>query len=69
MPDLMDTNNYAPSVRHQPYNGNPHLHQVNWSCYALSARAACKHPFHEHGNHVRILGRDGNLLSARPIRE
>jgi FtsP/CotA-like multicopper oxidase with cupredoxin domain len=21
-----------------------------------------QHPFHEHGNHVRILGRDGNLI-------
>jgi hypothetical protein len=23
-----------------------------------------QHPFHEHGNHVRILGRDGNLILA-----
>jgi FtsP/CotA-like multicopper oxidase with cupredoxin domain len=23
-----------------------------------------QHPFHEHGNHVRILGRDGNLITA-----
>jgi hypothetical protein len=24
-----------------------------------------QHPFHEHGNHVRILGRDGNLLLSQ----
>jgi hypothetical protein len=24
-----------------------------------------QHPFHEHGNHVRILGRDGNLLVSQ----
>jgi len=24
-----------------------------------------QHPFHEHGNHVHILGRDGNLLLAQ----
>jgi FtsP/CotA-like multicopper oxidase with cupredoxin domain len=23
-----------------------------------------QHPFHEHGNHVRILGRDGNLIKS-----
>src|ERR1700675_4787003 len=24
-----------------------------------------QHPFHEHGNHVRILGRDGNLITSK----
>jgi hypothetical protein len=24
-----------------------------------------QHPFHEHGNHVRILGRDGNLIVSQ----
>jgi hypothetical protein len=24
-----------------------------------------QHPFHEHGNHVRILGRDGNLILSQ----
>src|SRR6266849_1596818 len=23
-----------------------------------------QHPFHEHGNHVRILARDGNLITS-----
>ena len=26
-----------------------------------------QHPFHEHGNHVRILGRDGTCFSASRI--
>ena len=25
-----------------------------------------QHPFHEHANHVRILGRDGNLILSAP---
>ena len=24
-----------------------------------------QHPFHEHGNHVRILARDGNLMLSQ----
>jgi hypothetical protein len=24
-----------------------------------------QHPFHEHGNHVRILARDGNLILSQ----
>src|SRR5262249_57476257 len=24
-----------------------------------------QHPFHEHGNHVRVLARDGNLLLSK----
>ena len=24
-----------------------------------------QHPFHEHGNHVRVLGRDGNLITSQ----
>ena len=27
-----------------------------------------QHPFHEHGNHVRILARDGNLILTPTMR-
>ncbi len=27
-----------------------------------------QHPFHEHGNHVRVLARDGNLILSIPTR-
>jgi len=61
MPDDMDTN-YAPQYAHQPYNGNPHLHPGELVLLRIIGQGRMQHPFHEHGNHVRILGRDGNLL-------
>src|SRR6266576_1628164 len=61
MPDLMDTN-YAFEYPHQPYNGNPHMHPGELVLLRIIGQGRMQHPFHEHGNHVRILGRDGNLL-------
>jgi len=61
MPDDMDTN-YAPQYAHQPYNGNPHLHPGELVLLRIIGQGRMQHPFHEHGNHVRILGRDGNLI-------
>ncbi len=61
MPDDMDTN-YAPNYPHQPYNGNPHMHPGDLVLLRVIGVGRWQHPFHEHGNHVRILGRDGNLL-------
>src|SRR2546423_1564254 len=49
--------------------------ETHWgeSNFRLAAAAynhpkACydrEHPFHEHGNHVRVLGRDGNLIVSQ----
>jgi FtsP/CotA-like multicopper oxidase with cupredoxin domain len=61
MPDLMDAN-YAPEYPHQPYNGNPHMHPGEQVLIRTIGQGRWQHPFHEHGNHVRILGRDGNLI-------
>jgi hypothetical protein len=61
MPDLMDAN-YAPEYPHQPYNGNPHMHPGEQVLVRAIGQGRWQHPFHEHGNHVRILGRDGNLI-------
>jgi FtsP/CotA-like multicopper oxidase with cupredoxin domain len=61
MPDDMDTN-YAAQYAHQPYNGNPHLHPGELVLLRIIGQGRMQHPFHEHGNHVRILGRDGNLI-------
>jgi len=61
MPDLMDTN-YSPSYQHQPYNGDPHMHPGELTLLRIVGQGRWQHPFHEHGNHVRILGRDGNLI-------
>jgi FtsP/CotA-like multicopper oxidase with cupredoxin domain len=61
MPDLMDPN-YAAEYPHQPYNGNPHIHPGELLLIRTIGQGRWQHPFHEHANHVRILGRDGNLI-------
>jgi FtsP/CotA-like multicopper oxidase with cupredoxin domain len=61
MPDLMDAN-FAPEYPHQPYNGNPHMHPGEQVLIRTIGQGRWQHPFHEHGNHVRILARDGNLI-------
>jgi FtsP/CotA-like multicopper oxidase with cupredoxin domain len=64
MPDDMDTN-YAAQYPHQPYNGNPHMHPGEQVLVRVIGQGRWQHPFHEHGNHVRILGRDGNLIVSQ----
>src|ERR1700730_12310414 len=61
MPDDMDPN-YAPEYPHQPYNGNPHMHPGELVLLRIIGQGRWQHPFHEHGNHVRVLARDGNLI-------
>ncbi len=63
MPDLMD-GNYESEYPHQPYNGNPHMHPGEMTLIRTIGQGRWQHPFHEHANHVRILGRDGNLQLA-----
>jgi FtsP/CotA-like multicopper oxidase with cupredoxin domain len=63
MPDDMDPN-YAAEYPHQPYNGNPHMHPGEQVLVRVIGQGRWQHPFHEHGNHVRILARDGNLILA-----
>jgi FtsP/CotA-like multicopper oxidase with cupredoxin domain len=64
MPDDMDPN-YAPNYPNQPYNGNPHMHPGELILLRVIGQGHWQHPFHEHGNHVRILARDGNLLLSQ----
>jgi FtsP/CotA-like multicopper oxidase with cupredoxin domain len=64
MPDDMDPN-YAFQYPHQPYNGNPHMHPGEQVLIRVIGQGRWQHPFHEHGNHVRILGRDGNLIVSQ----
>ena len=64
MPDDMDTN-YAVEYPHQPYNGNPHMHPGELVLLRIIGQGRWQHPFHEHGNHVRILARDGNLILSQ----
>jgi FtsP/CotA-like multicopper oxidase with cupredoxin domain len=64
MPDDMDPN-YAFQYPHQPYNGNPHMHPGEQVLLRVIGQGRWQHPFHEHGNHVRILARDGNLIVSQ----
>jgi FtsP/CotA-like multicopper oxidase with cupredoxin domain len=64
MPDDMDSN-YAIQYPHQPYNGNPHMHPGELVLLRVIGTGRAQHPFHEHGNHVRVLARDGNLLLSQ----
>ncbi len=61
MPDLMDTP-YAPAYPNQPYNGNPQMHPGEKLLMRVVGQGRWQHPFHFHGNHARVLARDGNLL-------
>jgi FtsP/CotA-like multicopper oxidase with cupredoxin domain len=61
MPDLMDVP-YSPAYANQPYNGNPHMHPGEQMLMRNIGHGRWQHPFHFHGNHARMLARDGNLL-------
>jgi FtsP/CotA-like multicopper oxidase with cupredoxin domain len=63
MPDDMDPN-YSFQYPHQPYNGNPHMHPGEQVLLRIIGQGRWQHPFHEHGNHVRVLARDGNLITS-----
>ena len=62
-PDCMDPNFDSP-YPHQPYNGNPHMHPGEQVLVRVIGQGRWQHPFHEHGNHTRILARDGNLIKS-----
>ena len=64
MPDDMDAN-YQVEYPYQPYNGNPHVHPGEQLLLRIIGQGRWQHPFHEHANHVRILGRDGNLILSQ----
>lgn len=61
MPDVMDTS-YSPAYAHQPYNANPHMHPGELVLMRIIGQGRWQHPFHFHGNHARVLARDGNLI-------
>jgi FtsP/CotA-like multicopper oxidase with cupredoxin domain len=47
---------------HQPYNIIPQMHPGEKLLLRLVGAGREQHPFHTHGNHVRLLARDGRLL-------
>jgi hypothetical protein len=63
MPDDMD-GAFAPMYPNQPYNGNPHFHPNEFILVREIGQGRIQHPLHIHGNHARVLARDGNMLLA-----
>ncbi len=55
---------YAPWLPTQPYNSMPAFHPGEKVLLRIVGGGRDSHPFHTHGNHVRIIARDGRLLSS-----
>jgi FtsP/CotA-like multicopper oxidase with cupredoxin domain len=47
---------------HQPYNSIPLMHPGEKVLVRVIGAGRDMHTFHTHGNHVKVLARDGNLL-------
>jgi FtsP/CotA-like multicopper oxidase with cupredoxin domain len=62
-PDTMDMPNVG-NLPYQPYNALPSMHPGEVLLVRYVAMGRDLHPFHTHGNHVRVVATDGNLLST-----
>jgi FtsP/CotA-like multicopper oxidase with cupredoxin domain len=51
-------------LRNQPYNIIPRMHPGEKLLLRIVGAGREMHPFHTHGNHVRVLARDGRLLES-----
>ena len=60
-PDNVDAP-YSNIYPHQPYTFAPQAHPGDRMLVRLIQQGRIEHPLHIHGNHARILARDGNLL-------
>jgi len=52
----------AGTLPHQPYNIIPRMHPGERLLLRIVGAGREMHPFHTHGNHVRVLARDGRLI-------
>jgi FtsP/CotA-like multicopper oxidase with cupredoxin domain len=50
---------------HQPYNAVPRMHPGERLLMRVLGAGRQMHPYHFHGNHARILARDGRLLLSQ----
>lgn len=64
-PDTMAMANvgWLPS---QPYNCMPRINPGDRLLLRFIGMSRNLHPFHTHGNHMRVIARDGRLLSSAP---
>jgi FtsP/CotA-like multicopper oxidase with cupredoxin domain len=54
----------VPWLPNQPYNSLPRVHPGDVALMRFVTASRNSHPFHTHGNHFRLLARDGNLLAS-----
>jgi FtsP/CotA-like multicopper oxidase with cupredoxin domain len=61
-----DTMTAAPNplLPHQPYNCMPMMHPGEKILLRMIGAGRDLHPYHTHGNHHRVIARDGRLLSS-----
>ena len=64
-PDTMAPANAA-WLPHQPYDALPRVHPGDVALLRFLNAGRDPHPFHTHGNHFRLIARDGRLLSSAP---
>lgn len=62
-PDVV-TAPYSTLLPHQPYNSLPRSHPGEISLLRFITASRDLHPFHKHGNHYRLIARDGRLLES-----
>lgn len=55
---------FSPWLPTQPYNSVPLMHPGEKLLMRVVGGGRDLHPFHHHGNHASIIGRDGRLLSS-----
>lgn len=56
----------APWLPNQPYNCMPRMHPGEKLLMRVVGGGRDLHPYHHHGNHARIIARDGRPLSSGP---
>ncbi|OCC14278.1 Multicopper oxidase [Dissulfuribacter thermophilus] len=56
----------VPWLPHQPYNCMPRMHPGEKLLMRVINGGRDLHPFHHHGNHSRIIAKDGRLLKSSP---
>lgn len=64
-PDTMLPDNVG-WLPNQPYSCMPHMHPGQRLLMRVVDAGLDLHPFHHHGNHARLIARNGRLLSSEP---
>ncbi len=50
----------------QPYNSVPRMHPGDTVLMRVVGGGRDMHPFHHHGNHAKVIARDGKMLESSP---